>query len=423
MRVRAAALGLLLLAAASRAQASELRAGFGVAALPAAIGAPLGGYGGLWDRTSRSLHDPPEARALVLELGELRLGIVSLDVVIPRGELRAAVLREADPLGLDGLLLAATHTHSGPGGYIEGWLAARLTAGSFDPAIQSGIVQAAVQALRAATEDLRAASLTTGQAEIDLAVNRRDAEGARERALPMLELVRPGAPPIVLFAYGVHGTTLSASSHAFSADYIAPARVWLEARGVRALFLAGPLGDQGPRPARAEVPDGQDSELAWAREIGEALGSAVWAALPSLRPSPSTLQLHEESYALQPFAPRRFCALWWLRPFVGGAADRVLPDSVPLQAWAIGGARLLAIPAEPTSELGSELRASIAARFPDAIPFVVAHANEWTGYALTRRGYEQGGYESCLSFQGADFGMELRARSDVALEKLAGLAP
>src|SRR5262245_57622248 len=112
---------LLALSLSARAPAAEeLRAGFGVARLPSDIGAPLGGYGGLWDRKADAVHDPPEARALILELGEERLGIVSLDVVIPRGDLREEVLRKVAPLELDGLLLAATHTHSGPGGYIDG---------------------------------------------------------------------------------------------------------------------------------------------------------------------------------------------------------------------------------------------------------------------------------------------------------------
>lgn len=424
MRAYAAALGVLLLLVALPARADEeLRAGFGIAPLPAAIGAPLGGYGGIRDRTARSVHDAPEARALVLELGERRLAVVSLDIVIARGELREAVLREVEPLGLDGLLLAATHTHSGPGGYIEGWLAARITSGSFDPEIRAGIVQAASAALRTAADDLHAATLATGQTEIDLAVNRRHSDGARERALPLLELRRADAAPIVLFAYGAHATTLSASSHAYSADYIAAARGALEAHGVKALFLAGPLGDQRPRPPLAPVPAGDDPEPAWAREIGVTLGSAVWDALPSLRPSAPALEIQEQDYPLRSFQARRFCALWWLGPFVGGAARRIFPERAPLQAWTIGDARLLAIPAEPTSELGSELRAAIQARFPGATAFVLAHANEWAGYALTPAGYRRGGYESCLSFQGPEFGTALVGQSELALARLAGVSP
>ena len=425
MRVGAALLAVLVLAAtATRAHAEDaLRAGFGQSALPAEIGAPLGGYGGLWDRTADSINDAPEARALILELGAQRLGIVALDVVIPRGELREAVLREVAPLELDGLLLAATHTHSGPGGYIEGFLAARITSGRFDPAIRARMVEATAQALRSAAADLRGATLALGQTEIDLAVNRLDAQGARERALPMLELLREGAAPIVLFAYGAHATTLSPSNHAFSADYVGAARSWLDAHGVQALVLPGPLGDQGPRPAREPTPSGVDPELAWSAEIGNALARAVFDALPSLHASAPELALHEQSFDLEPFQLRRFCALWWLQPFVRGPARRTLPRSAPLQAWTIGTARLLAIPAEPSSELGSELRAAIDARVPDATPFVIAHANDWAGYALTEAGYRRGGYESCLSFQGPELGARLVSESAAALAALEQARP
>jgi neutral ceramidase len=420
---RAALLALALWCGTLPALADELRAGFGVAPLPAEPGAPLGGYGGLWDRKAEGMHDPPEARAVIVELGAERLALATVDVVIARGELRDEVSREIAALELDGLLLAATHTHSGPGGYIEGLLATRITSGSFDPEIRAGIVRAAADALRAAAADLRSATLRAGETEVELAVNRRHADGARERALPMIELVREGAAPIVLFAYGAHATTRSAGSHEYSADYIGAARDWLEQRGARAIFFAGPLGDQGPRPAQLRVPENADPESAWGHEIGEALGSAVWNALPSLRANAPALALAERTLDVDPLELRRFCALWWLSPLVRGAAQRTLARRAPLQAWTLGDARLLAIPAEPTSDLGSELRAAIATHAPGATAFVIAHANEWLGYALTETGYRRGGYESCLSFQGPGFGARLVSESNAALEALAQGAP
>ena len=34
------------------------------------------------------------------------------------------------------------------------------------------------------------------------------------------------------------------------------------------------------------------------------------------------------------------------------------------------------------------------------MPFVVSHANDWTGYVVTPEVYRDGGYESCMSFHG-----------------------
>ena len=38
------------------------------------------------------------------------------------------------------------------------------------------------------------------------------------------------------------------------------------------------------------------------------------------------------------------------------------------------------------------------------VPFVVAHANDWMGYAVSPEEYARGGYEACMSFFGPDFG-------------------
>ena len=70
----------------------------------------------------------------------------------------------------------------------------------------------------------------------------------------------------------------------------------------------------------------------------------------------------------------------------------------------VGRAELIALPAEPTSLLGEEIRRRMA---PDRVPFVIAHANDWLGYAVARARYQRGGYEACLSFHGPGLGQWL----------------
>ena len=111
----------------------ELRAGFGSAPLPAPEGGPLAGYGGLRTRRAHGVLDAPEARALVLDQGDVRLALVTLDLVISRPGLRDRLREHASQRDVDSVLLAATHTHSGPGGYLEGWWAERITAGEERP--------------------------------------------------------------------------------------------------------------------------------------------------------------------------------------------------------------------------------------------------------------------------------------------------
>jgi len=56
--------------------------------------------------------------------------------------------------GIDLLALVATHTHSGPGGYLQGFIPERFTAGAYDPAMPARLAHAAAQAVKRGVADL-----------------------------------------------------------------------------------------------------------------------------------------------------------------------------------------------------------------------------------------------------------------------------
>src|SRR5581483_8305083 len=65
-------------AASARAQA-KLLAGTGKADITPPIGTPLAGYGGRLGRPSTGVHDPTEARALIIDNGAEKIAFVSVD--------------------------------------------------------------------------------------------------------------------------------------------------------------------------------------------------------------------------------------------------------------------------------------------------------------------------------------------------------
>ncbi len=402
----------------SGADAGPVRVGFGRAALPALEGAPLGGYGGLRDRRADGTLDAPEIRAVVFARGELRVALVVADLVIPRSALRADLVAATAPLELDAIVFTATHTHSGPGGYLPGWLAERVTGGAFDPEMPGRIVAAASEALAAAAADLAPAEIQSGEATLELALNRRRADGARERALPVLRArFGDGRAPLLVFAYGAHPTVLSPGSTRYSADYVGAARRWLEARGTRAVFLPGPLGDQAPAPAEGELWEGPP-EAQWKQvnEIGGRLGRAVLEASAALGPPSSPeLQLAERWTEPPPLALRRFCGIWWLTPLVRAPLERFVAKRVPLHALRVGDATLIALPAEPTAAVGEAIRSQMPG---GSTRFVVSLSNDWLGYAVSGETFERGGYEACLSLHGPGFAPWLIAE---AVETLRGI--
>ena len=336
------------------ARADELRVGLGRAVLPTPEGGVLAGYASFTDRRATGVWGQPEARALVIDTPALRVGLVALDILIPRPALREPLAADAKELGLDLLVVVATHTHSGPGGYMPGFVPERVSMGSFRPEAAAELRRASLRALADAVSDLAPARVSSGIARAELSVNRRSAEGARETALPLLRFDFDARAPIVLFAYGTHPVVLSPISHSYSADFPGRSRAWLEERGWRAVFVQGPLGDQTPTSSLGPLwPDTLDAQRAQASEIGAALGRAVLAGLAELPPSrPAGLEAVEYEVEAPSHRVRRFCPLWWLGPLSRRTLGRELSRSVPIVAIKVGGALLLALPAEPVSALG-----------------------------------------------------------------------
>ena len=371
-----------------------------MALLPTPEGGPLAGYGGVRDRKAESVLDPPEARTLVLDGNGLRVALVAVDLVIARLSLRDALAEQGERHGIDTVLLVATHTHSGPGGYLQGFAAERMTSGTFDPEMPDRLVRAADRSVARAVGDLRAVRVAAALGRVDLAENRRDEDGPRETALPVLateDLSRTRRR--VLFAYGAHAAVLSPRSHAYSGDYPGAARRWLGEQGWEAVFVPGPLGDQRPRSEMGAL---WPRDLALQREqvveVGDRLGAAVLETLRTATPVRNApLAAVERWVELPKRRFRRFCSLWWLTPFVRGSIDSFLSPRVPFHAVSIGNAVILAVPAEPTSEVGERLRALLPNH---QVPFVLAHSNDWIGYVVGSDRYRRGGYEACLSFHG-----------------------
>jgi hypothetical protein len=417
-RFSCAALAAALLASGGSAFGASLQAGAGVADLPAAPGAPLGGYGGLRDRIATGTLDPPQARALLLASRELRVALVAVDIVIVTPAIRDRVLERTRALAIDTLLIAATHTHSGPGGYIPGRLAARVTAGRYDASMPDRIAEATALAVERAARDLRPARVGWAEGQLDLARNRHSGGEADETALPVVRVDRPdGEPVIALYSYGCHPVVLSPRNLEYSADYVGAARALLDERVGTAIFLPGPLGDQNPESGLGALwPDDRDEMRAQLREVGERVASAVSDTRARIETEGEVpLQTHETWIERPPVKLRRWSALWWFRPFTQRAVVGFLSERTVFQSIRLGDALLIGFPAEISSALGAAARDAVS---EDFVPIPIAHANDWLGYGVSSEAYRRGGYEASLSFFGAEFGPWLVERATATSHRL-----
>ena len=111
-----------------------LQAGAAEVPLDLPEGVPLGGFPRLrW--SSLGVRDPVAARALLLSEPGCTVALVSVEILLVPGDLaRAAteLARQRTGVRLDEVVVIATHTHAGPGGYWRSVPGERLATGPYD---------------------------------------------------------------------------------------------------------------------------------------------------------------------------------------------------------------------------------------------------------------------------------------------------
>lgn len=378
----------------------RLEAGFGVASLTPRLGAlnddihhghlravPLAGYSGRDGRPAHGVHDSLFVKAVALRAGDQLQVLVSLDaLIVPQEVAEAAIVLLAAEPGLrrEQVLFAATHTHSGPGGWGEGAVAEQF-AGPFNPVIRRWLVQQVVAAIRAAHGDLRPAALAVASFDAPEQVENRlvGEKGWCDSEFHLIALQQQHGRRALLGVYAAHATTCTWRTMQLSADYPGYWQRALEQDGTDlALFFAGAVGSHGPR--------GDGEEYTRAQRIGEALADSVRAHLPALQFSDS---LTIASLGLPVELPEhqvRITDRIRLRPLLG---RMLLPmESTYLQVFRLGTLLWVSTPCDFSGELALDLKAYARQRDHDLI--VSSFNGSYIGYVLPGKYYHLPGYET-----------------------------
>ncbi len=403
------------------------------------LGVELMGYGARVGHAS-DVHDRLHVRALFVSAGESpdaeRVLLISCELclIAPAQGMRIRG-RIADATGLrsEQILIACTHTHSGP----ETGLASLLAGREPPPHVQA-LEDAIVDAGREACRAPRPARLRIGRASAAIGRNRRIADGPLDPEVLVLAFEHADGRPLALvFQHACHPTVLGHDNLSVSADWPGVTCEALErATGAKPLFLLGAHADVDPRTRGlmdALIP-GQSVGLGFeaVRVLGLEVADAVLDALRTAEDSPPTVSLRRaelglplhlgdlepgaaarelerrklELAGLLGLAPERFprlgelydaaavavrdlplgegrrrlaLARGYLRdktaPFFVGGARSV---AVELQVIRLGEAALLALPAELTTWVGLDWKARAAKR--SRYPSAVSIANGWLRY-------------------------------------------
>jgi neutral ceramidase len=357
---------------------------------------------------STGVHDAISVRAIAVD----DTCVISIDVV-GLDEATCADIRAGAPFEDDRVVVAATHTHSGPA-VVRGRL------GNGDERARTLVIEAGIRAAAKAAARRQPAVLEYADAgALPIATDRRrggkpgDAhlQGLRWRSLD-------GQLLCWLVTYPCHPVVLGPDNRILSGDYPSTLRLDLEgeAPGSIAVFLTGCAGDVnvGHSPS-ASFSGKADAHRTFgeAARIGSALAGALrdseWIAstVPDERPVAAvsegiTLRLEpldgEPPYVLAEEWRRRVPEVgdgeaavleewiaWSERPLVGRPAT--WSGSVTALRW--GPVALVCLPGEPFLEIGT----AISARSISALCLVVGYTNGCPGYLPTAGAYTEGGYE------------------------------
>jgi neutral/alkaline ceramidase-like enzyme len=337
----------------------SLRAGAGKARIPLGPRPILAGYPG--KRRAQDTSEPVYARAIALEVEGLRALIASIDTLLVPGSLEKEVLRRARLPPLTCLLLAATHTHSGPGGAWDDLIAGWAGAGPFDRAQRDAIAQAAADALTQAIGALGPAELLVAREEWPQGPARPRSAGAIDPQLVALRVRRPSGPDVAtLIDYPMHPTTAPRSSRKLSADW--PGRVAAALEGAPVLVVQGAGGN-----------------ATWEREEDVAMAVAREAEQLLHRAEPvSHLQVGCQARLVALPPPQASPAVPWplRRAFANAIALTREPAAIETRLR-IGPLTLVGVPGEPVGELGRRMAPDVLVGLADGYAGYVETPEHW----------------------------------------------
>lgn len=392
----------LALATGSTALAADLRAGAGkVSITPPADVFP---YQAGREKPIVGVHDDVFARAVILDDGEHRVAIVSVEVTtIPAPEVFRKAVAEAAGVSPDNLLLTATHTHSVPLAFFHSPEPSAVEQREIDRA-RNGAVAAA----KAAAAHLEPARIAFGRGEAFVNTNNGeqaglkgwyDPKGSSDKSLDLVRLVgESGQPLAVLVNYANHAEVMFRSvtkdgGYEVTGDLPGAVSRILEGQGKAApvvLFTAGAEGDQLPLfkslQPDAELPGTDEGAAGWALLDLQArrLSVAALNTLGDMGPGATRARIGVASVEISCPGQR------YQRDPQGGAPTRTdtPPVAISVSVIRIGDIVLAGVGADIASDIGKTIKAASPLRQT----MVVTMTAGSVGYVLNDDSYRQPGH-------------------------------
>lgn len=400
-----------------------IRAGVSMLDITPPVGLQLGGFG-LRQQPSVGISDALFAKALVLENDDVRVAVVSCDLLGFSNQYDEGLRKAIAGSGLveaEKVMIACTHTHAGPATqFLRG-------CGQMDDEWMGVLQQRIVEVVAQAGKDLRLVSASFAYGEADLNYDRRIVclDAHADHNTPGSRLDRDTRVSLVQFSsgsnvvanvlhYSCHPVVMLHGNRKISGDFCGQAAAYVDREtGAPTLFLNGACGNVNPI---VEDRDRNNHEhvIQFGQTIARvAVGAVnnavpinscplkatfsrvkVPAEVPSLAEIDQVARAYREKLRAQqlPAEEQRVCSIFldWCEAAKTAVESRSFPGQigVSLQVISIGELSLVGVGGELFASTGRVIRTMIG----DPC-LVVGYANGNIGYLPTAQAFKQGGYE------------------------------
>ena len=386
------------------------------------------------DYHARGTHDPLKARALVFDNGrDEKIALLQVDnclFVRAEAQLMRDFIADHCDLNPQRILVAATHTHSGPATAGDGPMA-----GS-DPETMTAFLQKAATAVVQANKNIKDAHLAVGSSTEDrvsfvrrirckdgtthmnwegLDPNSIDKPlGVIDPELITLSINRTGRPVAALVNFADHPAILAGDNWLYSADfpgYLGEALQRLLGPDFLTAFFNGPCGNVNHIDATDPL---QGRGYMMTQRVGYLLAVAAFEAIRDQVPLQGDQIDMSRQLVPLPRIQISDADHDWSVKVMQEAQDKPAPlqvdglpdehyahmylelhalqdqlDHVEVQVFRIGDLGIVGIP----GEIFAEFSLQIKQQSPAAHTIVIELANDSIGYLPTQAAFDQGGYE------------------------------
>jgi hypothetical protein len=356
---------------------------------------PMWGYASRHDALSEGVLDPLFAEALVIQPGDQKIALVTLDLgrVPSEASLSNIVARIKHETGIRYTLITASHTHHGPVMELsdeEGKGKGRFDASlRYYHRLETEIVDAVIQA----NQTLQPAKLAVGTTHLD-GFNLNRASGfipaPCDRDLVVMRFDGLTNQPIAIVAnFAAHPTLVPETVRKFSADYVGALRTSVEKEtGANFLFLQGAAGDLAAN-YRTDF-------LGFGRDLAAQIikFSSTLKAESIERPS---LQVADRRFKfacrldLGNPAVRRRCDALFFPELISNYVDQYAAGVQPHLTVAVLNQEIAFVGGSGEFFSSHSIRLKERARFKNL--FFVGYCNGYDGYFPTIEAFAEGGYE------------------------------